>query len=132
MEELWRGILDGKVSAVREAIERCMREDLDKTCPGNGPPLIIACQRGDIEIVRLLIENGAKIEEARWNGLGVAHHAAKSCRPEIFEALFAAGCPVDSKSWDCRTPLIEVCRQRTGEGSAAVVRLLIKHGGSGS
>ena len=66
-------------------------------------PLYLAAQRGEIDIVQLLIDNNADVD---FDGAGsTALHFAAGSSPDILEMLLEAKASVDVRDCYLRTPL---------------------------
>lgn len=68
-------------------------------------PLHLAIEFGHVEMAKLLLASGAKVEAAdsqRWQPL---HYAAFHCQPDIVELLLARGASPHSTTQDGNTPL---------------------------
>ena len=89
-------------------------------------PLHTAVQDGDLQKVKLLVDQGEDVNEKSGRaGLTPLHFAALFGRKEIAEFLIAEGAIVDSRDvHDQMTPLHLAAYQRHTE----VVELLVKHG----
>ena len=64
-----------------------------------------AAQKGNIEIVRYLLQNGADINSKNHNGLSPLHIAAYCGEKIIVDTLIAAGAEVNIQAKDNVTPL---------------------------
>lgn len=61
-------------------------------------PLHVAAFLGSAELVRVLLEHGASVEQATMRGETPLHLGARSCRPEVAELLLKHGAAVDAKA----------------------------------
>jgi ankyrin repeat protein len=83
-DELWEAIYAGKFKAVKEALEEGAKVN---TVDDEGyTPLVLACGRGDLEMVELLIEHGAKLNHMS-HGNNVLTVAAASGQRHVYEYL---------------------------------------------
>jgi ankyrin repeat protein len=67
--------------------------------------LHLAIEFGHVEMAKLLLASGAKVDapdSRRWTPL---HYAAFHCQPEIVELLLASGASADAKTQDGKTPM---------------------------
>ena len=87
-------------------------------------PLIIASRNGDADLVKLLVEAGAKADLAGPDGLTPLMAAASSGSSDVVEFLINAGADVNRKSNDRFTPLHFASSQINDD----VVKLLIEAG----
>lgn len=92
--------------------------------PETGAPLIRAAQLGNLEVVKLLLDRGARpdaLDDARRS---VLWHAAASRQPTIVELLLSMRVPVDAHDRHGATPLVAAI----GAGDALLVRRLLDAG----
>jgi ankyrin repeat protein len=97
------------------------------TAPSDaGTPLLVAAKNGHIEVVRLLLEKGAAVNEARTtDGLTSLITAADRGHLEVVQLLLEKGAAVNqARSYDGTTALIVA----TEHGSMPIVRLLLLKG----
>ena len=59
-------------------------------------PLVDAARRGEVEVVRSLLESGGDVNEARGDGLTALHAAAERGHVEITKLLISAGAELDA------------------------------------
>lgn len=86
--------------------------------------LSVAVNSNNLELVKLLLQRGAKVNLPTKKGKSVPiHGACNSENPEIVRLLIAHGAKVSSKSADGQTPLHR-CQNK------AVAEVLIKYGAS--
>jgi len=83
-----------------------------------------AARRGNIEIVRYLLQNGADINSKNYNGLTPLHIAAYCGENIIVNTLISEGAKVNIKAKDNITPL----HSAASMGHQDTVELLIKNG----
>ena len=68
-------------------------------------PLHIACAKGDVDVVELLLETGASIDQATITGMTPLHIACDNGTREVVELLLERGASMDQASNDGLTPL---------------------------
>lgn len=61
-------------------------------------PLHVAAFIGSADLVRVLLERGASVEQATMRGETPLHLGARSCRTEVAELLLTHGANVDAKA----------------------------------
>ncbi len=89
--------------------------------------LYTAIEKGDVEMVRLLVEAGADINAAEgFGGNTPLHEAVKKGDLEIVKILVAAGADVEAKGYFDRTPLSLAAE----EGATEIMRILLGLGES--
>ena len=96
----------------------------DATNDEGETPLIIACMKGNLTVVRLLIGAGADANKTLPDGNSPLHFAAWSGNKFIGSDLMAAHAQVDTQNRNGETPLILAAR----EGNNDFVSLLVEHG----
>jgi ankyrin repeat protein len=87
-------------------------------------PLMLAAANGNTEIVKLLLDAGAKIGATDSAGSTALHWAAERGRADVVRQLLAANAPVDLETKRGLTPLMLAA----GSGSAEVVEVLLAAG----
>ncbi len=91
--EIWQ---KGNIEQVQELINKKLT---DKKYEGDLTPLHLASRNSaDINIVKALLQSGAKIEQKDAQGYTALMHAAMYNKPEIVELLFQNGAKLDTKS----------------------------------
>lgn len=83
-----------------------------------------ASRKGNIEMVRYLLQKGSNIHLQNYNGFSALHVAAYSGENEIVQVLIAAGADVKAQAKDNVTPL----HAAASMGHADTVELLVKSG----
>jgi ankyrin repeat protein len=87
-------------------------------------PLSFAADYGLIEIVRYLVENGAKVDAKDVQQRTPLMHAAGADHPDVIAYLADHGADVNTRDQFGDTPLIAAC----GKGNAASAALLLRRG----
>ena len=89
--------------------------------------LYTAIEKGDVDMVRLLVEAGADVNAAEgFGGNTPLHEAVKKGDVEIVKLLVAAGADVEAKGYFDRTPLSLAAE----EGATEIMRILLGLGES--
>lgn len=83
-----------------------------------------ASRKGNIEIVRYLLQKGADIHLRNYKGFSPLHIAAYCGENEIVSSLIAAGADINAKAKDDITPL----HAAASMGHLTTVELLIRNG----
>ncbi|CAF3550465.1 unnamed protein product [Rotaria socialis] len=91
---------------------------------GQSTPLMEASQEGHIELVQYLIENGVNVNQATRAGDTALGYACESGHTEVAEILLNAGAHIDEAENEGRTPLMKASRV----GHTCTVRYLISKG----
>ncbi|MDP1835123.1 MAG: ankyrin repeat domain-containing protein [Chlamydiales bacterium] len=89
-------------------------------------PLHFACRNGNPEVVRLLLDNGAKVAAKTDEDATPLHDACQSGVVETVKELIARGADITIKGRWAGTPLQCACSQGHGD----IVKLLIQNGAS--
>jgi hypothetical protein len=90
-------------------------------------PFMLACMRGRIGVVRLLVNHtgGQGMEEKNSEGTTALHMAALLGHEGLVTYLLSEGAQATSRDEDESTPLLRAC----GRGHMGVVRVLVQHTG---
>lgn len=84
-------------------------------------PLMMASLKGDLDLVRKLIDRGADVNKPGWTPL---HYAATNGHLEIMQLLLDENAYIDAESPNGTTPLMMAAHY----GSSAAVKLLVEAG----
>ena len=96
----------------------------DATNDDGETPLVIACMKGNLAVVKLLLDAGADANRSQLNGNSPLHFAAWSGNKFIGNDLIAAHAQADAQNGNGETPLILAAK----EGNNEFVSLLVEHG----
>ncbi|XP_066524800.1 ankyrin repeat domain-containing protein 66 [Hoplias malabaricus] len=100
MTELHQAVAAGDYDLVQEIVKRSKCNPNQKDIEWNNKtPLHWAATRGQTEIVRILIENGARSCLRTNNGWTPAHYAAESGKLQVLRFLHSVHAPIDLE--DC-------------------------------
>jgi ankyrin repeat protein len=95
--------------------------EVDAANPAGETPLMMAALRGEIGVMKRLIERGAQLELPRWTPL---HYAASGPSLEAVRLLLDRGARIDSTAPNGNSPLM----MAAGFGSIDSARYLLKRG----
>eukprot|EP00058_Branchiostoma_floridae_P002848 XP_002588336.1 hypothetical protein BRAFLDRAFT_81475 [Branchiostoma floridae] len=87
-------------------------------------PLYVACHRGHINVVRLLLSKGASVVKRTMGGMVPLHEAASNGKTEVVEILVHHGATLDVRDSFRNTPLMAAC----GNNHVDTVQRLIEFG----
>ncbi|RLN86781.1 hypothetical protein BBJ28_00026226, partial [Nothophytophthora sp. Chile5] len=113
---------NGHSAVVRVLLEGARSADVDVTNKENWTPLIAAAKRGNIEIVRLLIEKNADVNRKRRDDMTALHLATERGHTEMVDLLLSHGADADAKNWERLTPLMMAATR----GHEEIVKLLLE------
>ncbi|OCT85526.1 85/88 kDa calcium-independent phospholipase A2 [Xenopus laevis] len=93
-------------------------------CDGGSTPLHLACKKGDINCIQVLVEEcQARQDIADQSGETVYHHAAQQNNPRVIEILCSVqSVGVNHQSNNNETPLHVACRMGKTESVLALLR----------
>lgn len=95
VEDLLHAVRSGKLASVRAALDAGAPVELDDGGGAPGLPLGIACFMGHVDIVRELVERGAKVNLAdNWEPISPLAMATRGQRTEVVRALVELGADV--------------------------------------
>lgn len=86
-------------------------------------PLILASQRGNISVVKVLMDCGAGVNEWNYSGVYPLHYASENGHTSVVQLLLESGAK-QKPNYDVGTPL----HLAASNGHADVVRVLISYG----
>lgn len=89
----------------------------------NTTPLIIAAERGNTAIVKMLLNHGAKVDEWDWSGVTTLHYAAMRGHSEIVQLLLGHGAK-QKNNYDVGCPV----HVAAAGGHSGTLRVLVAHG----
>jgi len=93
--------------------------------PADDSSVADAAQRGDIEVVRELLRDGADVNAAQGDGMTALHWAAMHDRPDMVELLVYAGANTGATTRLGAYRPLHLASQR---GQAAAIRALVEAG----
>ncbi|XP_078601076.1 uncharacterized protein LOC144876067 [Branchiostoma floridae x Branchiostoma japonicum] len=102
------GSLEGVKAALKAGAEVDFYQPEDVRLPPC-TPLFIACDKGPVDIARLLLRKGASLVKRGVGGLSPLHSAADAGRTDIVELLVQHGATLDVRDAFKNTPLMTAC-----------------------
>lgn len=108
-------------AAVARALLQWPQTDADARNVQEETPLMLACLKGQLDIVKLLLARDADVNKTGWAPL---HYAATGGHTEIMQLLLDQHAYIDAESPNGTTPLMMAAQY----GSAAAVQLLLDAG----
>ena len=93
MRWLWEGALDRDLTGCHLALNAGC--DINLTGHGQTTPLYIACFKGHLDIVRLLLENNCNIDQAMDDGRMPLYAACNQEHLDIVRLLLENKCNID-------------------------------------
>ncbi len=95
--------------------------------PAMDSPVADAAQLGDMDVIRVLLRDGADVNAAQGDGMTALHWAAQNSDADLAELLLFAGAnPQPTTRLGAYTPLHQAARK----GAADVVRVILNAGGA--
>ena len=101
------------------------RTFIDPDSRDAGTPLIAAVLNGDLDIVKVLLQNGAKINKVDASGYTALMWAANLGHIDIAKLLLDNGADVNAEDFTTRTTAFEQAKEN---GHSDIVKLLRNHG----
>ncbi len=106
------------------AAERNVPETAIRSLPGSGTPLIVACQNGDLQAAKLLLEGGVDVNQSSPGDGNPLIMAAAHGHMPLVVLLVEHGADVNATVEGDETPLINAA----GKGHLQIVKYLIAQG----
>jgi ankyrin repeat protein len=113
------------LAGVEDFLRRFGKRHVDSQGYGH-TALNYAASKGNLEIVKILLKNGASMERKSVGGHTALHWAAQDGHPEVARFLLGNGSPIDAKNNAGETPLMLAAAMNHGD----IARLLLDHGAS--
>lgn len=123
--EIHKAVRDGDIAKVKALLEK--NPELVSASLENGmTPLLLAAPRGEMELIKLLVDSGADVKAAYPNGFTVLDTAVYLGNKEAVKLLITKGADVNTKSKSGTTPLLFSITR----GHKEILDILIKNGAS--
>eukprot|EP00873_Tetraselmis_striata_P018846 jgi/Tetstr1/439110/TSEL_002975.t1 len=90
-------------SGSRDCVEACLRAGVDMAAEGSAMPLQWAAQHHHMDLLQLMISQGANPNFMVSDGFSVLHHAVIAGLSSLVATLIDAGADVDKLTWQSRT-----------------------------
>ena len=117
---LYVALRDSSLKAAQALID-WPKTNVEMRTPEDESPLMMACLKGNIEIVKKLISRDADVNKTGWTPL---HYAATGGHIAIIELLLEQHAYIDAESPNGTTPLMMAAHY----GSPAAVKVLLEAG----
>ncbi len=101
-----QAITRGDIDELRQVLKGQPRGVVNQRHRDSGStPLSLAAMRGQLEIIKILIRRGARVNATNRDGNTALHTAAFFCREDIVKLLLAKGASTTTKSTRGETPI---------------------------
>ncbi|XP_012688345.1 transient receptor potential cation channel, subfamily N, member 1 [Clupea harengus] len=107
---------------LRGVAASCLQMAVNKHAKNGWSPLLLAAERGHLEVVRMLLQNHARVDVFDEDGKAALHLAAENGHEDIADLLLAHKAFVNAKTKLGLTPLHLAAQN----GSTHLVRLLVE------
>ncbi|GAB0098338.1 26S proteasome non-ATPase regulatory subunit 10 [Sergentomyia squamirostris] len=126
-DENERFLLHWAALAGREQLVEVLLKDysdqISKADDTNATPLILASLGGSVQVVKLLVTNGANVEDKNWHGHSALQYACSKGYKDIVEYLLEKGANVNIR--DDRN---DTCLHRLASiGRRDIMEMVVKH-----
>lgn len=126
-EQLFDAVLQGKAEEVNKLIEAGANINLLNDEVGESP-IHVATEKGNVDILKILIENGAHLDMLTRPGYSAAHLAVFSNKLEALKLLLDNGADKNIKDPEGNTLLWSAVMHNNAKKDGAVVKLLLDEG----
>ena len=92
------------------------------------PPFIVACKKGNVQIVSALISTGVDIDEFDVLNMSALYVAVAYGNTQVVRALLQAGSDPNIPDLPNSTPLAKALLMACRKGNLSITKLLINHG----
>jgi ankyrin repeat protein len=122
---LWRAASDNNIQMCKILIKNGANVmQKTKVSPGFTTPIVSIIQNGNLELLKLFIENKYDINFREYLGFTPLRLAAAKGQYDMVVYLISKGAEIDSKANDNATPLLHAC----SKGYYDIAEYLIKNG----
>lgn len=126
-EQLFDAALQGKVIEVKRLIGAGANINLLNDEVGESP-IHVATEKGNVDILKILIENGAHLDMLTRPGYSAAHLAVFSYQPQTLKLLLENGADKNIKDPDGNTLLSSAVMHYDEEDGDAIIKMLLDVG----
>ncbi|MCH5600242.1 ankyrin repeat domain-containing protein [Niabella ginsengisoli] len=122
---LWRAAADNNIEIAKILLKRGANvKQRDKIKPAFSTAISYPCQEGYLDMVKLLVENGADVNIKEFRDFTPIRIAARNGHLDIVKYLADKGAVIDIKAMDGATPL----EHAASKGHYDIVKFLIDKG----
>ena len=114
---------EGNAEIVQKLIDKGANIEIKDKKYGS-TPLLFACQNGHIDVAKILLQYGANIRAASYNGATALHYATQSGNINVIEMVLKEGLNVNATNYQGMTSLHMAVKKRLID----IVELLIENG----
>ncbi len=127
---LHNAVRDGDLDALHSLLDAGEHPDTLEQMPDSRPTtaLQLAAGEGKTEVVRILLEAGARTDITDVEGWTVLHVAAQHAGPDTVQLLIAAGADVGARGPDNATALHLAARRGDADAASAIIGILLDAG----
>ena len=94
----------GNFAEVRRLVEE-KGSNIEKSSRGGPTPLILAAEKGHVDVVEYLLEQGADVDKASDGGETPLHSSSRHCQMAMVKCLVEHGADKDKVNNDGQTPI---------------------------
>lgn len=123
--DIFKAAQQGNINLFQNLGKKELTSWLHKTYPKSGDTVLhYACRFGQLELVKVLLDNGADLESANFDGKRALHEAAQYDSLGCVQYLLSYGAQVDSLKRADWTPLMLACTK----SNVRIIQALLDRG----